>query len=208
MVTHGVQNKALLDTLCHQKFNNKSNTTQGHIYLFSTLLIGHKEHWGKMLISSLPCVPKKWQQSQDWVFILLPGISNCAFQLRVQNVWFCKVLLLITINTKTDAGMKTHKCACFYARGVQRSQKTKSYFTYSAYFVYLPYCTYSAYSAFNSVLLLHRLVTVGWLCASMVTSLSKPYLDLAGKLPAIQHNRVLTISTLKLYNIYNVYNVL
>ncbi len=34
-----------------------------------------------------------------------------AFQLRMDNIWFCKVLLLFTIDTKTDARMNTHKYA-------------------------------------------------------------------------------------------------
>jgi hypothetical protein len=55
----------------------------------------------------------KLQQTSrnDMVFILPPGISDCAFQLRIDNTWFCNVLLLFAIDTKTDAGMRTHKCA-------------------------------------------------------------------------------------------------
>jgi hypothetical protein len=29
----------------------------------------------------------------------------------MDNIWFCKLLLLFTIETKTDAGMKKHACA-------------------------------------------------------------------------------------------------
>jgi hypothetical protein len=36
------------------------------------------------------------------------------FQLRIDNIWFCKLLLLFTIETKTDAGMKKHACAFVY----------------------------------------------------------------------------------------------
>ncbi len=58
-------------------------------------------------------VPKKLQQtnSQDMVFIRPPGISDGAFQLRMDNIWFCKLLLLFKINTMTDTGMQQHECA-------------------------------------------------------------------------------------------------
>ena len=109
-----LQNRALLDTLRLQK----SNTTWGHISLYTTLLIGHIKHSGQMRISSWPMTPKKLQQTnrhcrsqQDWVFIRPPGISEGAFQLRIDNIWFCKLLLLFTIETKTDAWMKKHACA-------------------------------------------------------------------------------------------------
>jgi hypothetical protein len=98
-----------LDTLCLQK----SNTTWGHISLYTTLLIGHVKHTGQMRISCWPTTPKKLQQTnhQDWVFIRPSGISEGAFQLRIDNIWFCKLLLLFPIETKTDAGMKEHACA-------------------------------------------------------------------------------------------------
>jgi hypothetical protein len=34
-----------------------------------------------------------------------------AFQLRMDNIWFCKLLLHFKILTKTDAGMVYHDCA-------------------------------------------------------------------------------------------------
>ncbi len=66
-----------------------------------------------MHISSWPFVPRKSQQSnrQDYVFIRQPGISDCTFQLRMDNLWFCKVLLLFSIDTMTDKGVQTHECA-------------------------------------------------------------------------------------------------
>jgi hypothetical protein len=45
------------------------------------------------------------------VFIRPPGISDGAFQLRMDNIWFCKLLLLFKIHTKTDAVMQYHECA-------------------------------------------------------------------------------------------------
>ena len=105
------QNHALLETLRL----HLSNNTQGHIVLYTTLLIGHTKHKGQMRVSSWPFVPKKLQQTnrQDMVFIRPPGISDGAFQLRMDNIWFCKLLLLFKIHTKTDAGMQYHECAYF-----------------------------------------------------------------------------------------------
>jgi hypothetical protein len=67
LLIYDAQNKALLDTLRLKK----SNTTQGHICPYSTLLIEHTKHRGVMRISSWPFVPKKLQLSnrQDYVFM-------------------------------------------------------------------------------------------------------------------------------------------
>ena len=48
---------------------------------------------------------------QDFVFIRPPGISHGAFELRMDNIWFCKVLLLFQIDSNTDLGWKRHSCA-------------------------------------------------------------------------------------------------
>jgi hypothetical protein len=48
---------------------------------------------------------------QDMVFIRPPGISDGAFQLRIDNIWFCTLLLLFKILLKTDTGMHYHECA-------------------------------------------------------------------------------------------------
>ncbi len=45
------------------------------------------------------------------VFIRPLGISDGAFQLRMDNTWFCKLLLLFKIHTKTDTGIQQHDCA-------------------------------------------------------------------------------------------------
>ena len=105
-----VQNRALLDTL---RIFQSNNNSIGHIVLYSSLLIGHTQHKGHMRISSCPFVPRKLQKSnhQDYVFIRPPGISHGAFQLRIDNIWFCKPLLLFKLYTKTDAGMQYLECA-------------------------------------------------------------------------------------------------
>ena len=38
-------------------------------------------------------------------------ISDGAFQLRMDNIWFCKLLLLFRIHTRTDTGLQFHNCA-------------------------------------------------------------------------------------------------
>ncbi len=45
------------------------------------------------------------------VFIRPPGISEGAFELRMDNIWFCKLLLLFKIRKKTDTGLKELDCA-------------------------------------------------------------------------------------------------
>ncbi len=39
-----------------------------------------------------------------------PGISDGAFQFRMDNIWFCTLLLLFKIPTKTDTGMQYYEC--------------------------------------------------------------------------------------------------
>ena len=53
---------------------------------------------------------------QDYVFFRPPGISAGGFQLRIGNVWFCKVLLLFSMISKTDQGPSDHACAFVSAR--------------------------------------------------------------------------------------------
>ncbi len=48
---------------------------------------------------------------QDYVFIRPSGISHGAFELRMENVWFCEILLLFQVQSKTDIGLKRHSCA-------------------------------------------------------------------------------------------------
>ncbi len=47
------------------------------------------------------------------VFSRPHGISEGVFQLRMDNIWFCKLLLLFKIRTMTDAWMQEHECALF-----------------------------------------------------------------------------------------------
>ena len=106
------QNRALLDTLRIQQ----SNRNTGHIILYSTLLLGHTQHPDYMRMSSWPFVSKQLRKSyrQDNVFLRLPGISEGAFQLRMWNIWFYKLLLLFKIRSKTDAEIRDPDCVYVY----------------------------------------------------------------------------------------------
>jgi hypothetical protein len=112
-----------------------------------------------MHISSWP--PKKLQQTnrqeaQDrgWVFIRPPGISEGKFQrpLRIDYIWFCKVLLLFTIETKTDVGIKSTHVPLFLCwRSTKDTDVVCIYmyiyiYIYIAYFTHNVYCTYYSYS--------------------------------------------------------------
>ena len=104
-----LQNRALLDTL--RKLRSTGGT--GHIVIFNTLAIGHTKHPNEQRISCWPFAGKKLRGSnrQDFVFIRPPGISHGAFELRMDNVWFCKILLFFQVESKTDVGLKRHSCA-------------------------------------------------------------------------------------------------
>ena len=85
----------------------------GHIALFRSLLIGNSNFSGVQRIQSWPFVGKKLGDSnrQDLVFIRPPGIQEGGFELRLDNVWFCRVLLLFKIKAQTDSGLKEFECA-------------------------------------------------------------------------------------------------
>ena len=104
-----LQNRALLDTL--RKLRSTGGT--GHIAIFNTLAIGHKKHPNEQRIFCWPFAGKKLRSSnpQVFVFIRQPGISHGAFELRMDNVWFCKILLLFQVESETDVGQKRHSCA-------------------------------------------------------------------------------------------------
>jgi hypothetical protein len=104
-----IQNRALLNTL----WILHSTGGSGHITVFNTLAISHTKHPTEHRISSWLFAVKKWRGSnrQDFVFIHPPGISHGDFELRMDNVWFFKVLLLFQMEKKTFTGWKRHSCA-------------------------------------------------------------------------------------------------
>ena len=105
----GFQVRALLETLqC-----SPAAQGNGHIHLFKSLLLGHKKYSGVQRISSLPFANKRLKGSnrQDLVFIRPPGIPRGSFELRMDSLWFCRVLLLFSIEAQTDTGIKKFNCA-------------------------------------------------------------------------------------------------
>jgi len=103
------QVRGLLDTL--QLLQSAKG--EGHLRLFSTLLIGHKIYAGEQRVACWPFKGKTLQKSnrQDLVFVRPPGIDKGGFQLRIDNIWFCRVLLLFSFDSLNDQGIKRHDCA-------------------------------------------------------------------------------------------------
>lgn len=94
----------------------RSNARDGHLQLYSTLIIGHKEKEGVQRVNSIPFAKNKKQSKsghrQDLVFIRPPGTAkNSGYKVSMESVWFCKVLLLFSFETRTDTGIKKHECA-------------------------------------------------------------------------------------------------
>jgi hypothetical protein len=104
-----IQNIALLNTL----WILHSTGGSGHITVFNTLAISHTKHPLEQRISCWPFTCKKLKGSnhQDFVFIRQPSISHGVFELWMDNLWFCKVLLLFQMESKMDMGWKRHSCA-------------------------------------------------------------------------------------------------
>ncbi len=95
----------------------KSAGREGHIALISALVIGNTEKTGVQRVYSHPFVKRedsnirKAPHRQDLVFVRLPGAADGGFRLSIDNVWFCKVLLLFSFESRTDSGTKDHECA-------------------------------------------------------------------------------------------------
>ncbi len=94
---------------------SKSCRREGHLLLHSGLVIGHKEKDGVQRVLSHPFAQKlernKSPSRQDLVFVRPPDLAASGVQLTMESVWFCKVLLLFTFHSRTDSGIKEHKCA-------------------------------------------------------------------------------------------------
>jgi hypothetical protein len=79
------------------------------------------------------------------VMVRPPGIDKGAFQLRIDNVWFCKVLFLFSFVSQNDLARKRHDCAFVSVLEEYKGRRRPgsiylhifylhAYFTYSAYF--------------------------------------------------------------------------
>ena len=102
----------LLDTL-KERNSHKGN---GHFRIYGTLTIGHALHPGVQRVQSWPFKDMHYHGSnrQDFVFIRPPGIEEGGFTLRPDNVWYCKVLLLFSIQAQTDQNGSTEEFQCAF----------------------------------------------------------------------------------------------
>jgi hypothetical protein len=91
--------------------SRKSNKRIGHFQLHSALVIGHKELPGYQRVMCHPFTGKRFRggNRQDLVFVRPPGVRD--FRLTIDAVWFCRILLLFSFETETEAGIKRHECA-------------------------------------------------------------------------------------------------
>ena len=78
--------------------------TSGHFRLFGTLKIGHALHPGVQRVQSWPFKNLTYHGSnrQDFVFFRPPGIEEGGFKLHPDIVWYGKVLLLFSVQARTD----------------------------------------------------------------------------------------------------------
>jgi hypothetical protein len=90
---------------------------KGHLHLFSALVIGHTEKEGVQRVYSQPFGKEKKRPGQkaghrqDLVFVRPPGTVMGGFRLSMKDVWFCKVLLLFSFESRSDSGTVKHECA-------------------------------------------------------------------------------------------------
>jgi len=88
----------------------------GHFRVFGTVAIGHELHQGCQRVQCWPFKDMLYYGSnrQDFVFIRPPGIEEGGFRLSPDNVWYCKVLLLFTIQAQTDMDGSTAEFECAF----------------------------------------------------------------------------------------------
>jgi hypothetical protein len=99
----------------HTVLLSQSTRREGHLHLYSGLVIGHKEKDGVQRVMSHPFAHKLGAthspNRQDLVFVRPPDQPASGARLSMESVWFCKVLLIFTFQSRTDSGIKEHKCA-------------------------------------------------------------------------------------------------
>ncbi len=68
-----------------------------------------------------------------------PGISDGAFQLRMDSIRFCKVLFLFKINAQTDAWMQQHECAFVSVLEEYKGARKSGHFICIMHILHIPY---------------------------------------------------------------------
>ena len=90
-----------------------SEQGEGHILLYGTLEIGHKEYPGYQRLQCWPFAEQKYYgfNREDCVFIRPPGVES--FSLAPDNVWYGRLKLLFKIHVVMDgqADPVEHECA-------------------------------------------------------------------------------------------------
>lgn len=136
------QVRALLDTL--QLLPSAKNG--GHLRMYSTLLIGHKKYPGEQRVCCWPFKGRQLQKSnrQDMVMVRPPGIDKGGFQLRIDNVWFCKVLFLFSFVSQNDQKRQQHDCAFVSVLEEYKGRRRPGCMYLHTFYLYA-YFTYPAY---------------------------------------------------------------
>ena len=109
---HIFQDWALLDTLKLLQ----SAKHGGHLRMYSTLLIGHKNIQGSSVSAAGPSRAGSFKslsvsRRQNMVMVRPTFIDKGGFQLRIDNVWFWRVLFLFSLVSQNDQPRKQHDCA-------------------------------------------------------------------------------------------------
>ena len=140
------QVRVLLDTL--QLLPSAKHA--GHLRMYSTLLIGHKKYAGEQRVCCWPFKGRQLQKSnsQDMVMVRPPGINKGGFQLRINNVWFCKVFFLFSFVSQNDLARKQHDCAFVSVLEEYKGTRRQGIIYLHIFYLYA-YFTYSAHLFFR-----------------------------------------------------------
>jgi len=114
--------------------------------MYSTLLIGHKKYPGEQRVCCWPFKDRQLQKSnrQDMVMVRPPGIDKGGFQLRIGNVWFCKVLFLFSFVSQNDQKRQQHDCAFVSVLEEYKGRRRPGCMYLHTFYLYA-YFTYPAY---------------------------------------------------------------
>jgi hypothetical protein len=112
----------------------------------------YKTSWSYSRI--LPFVPKQMHRAnlKDMVFIRPPGISDGVFQLRIDNIWSCNLMLLFKINAMKDDGIKQLDCAYFPVLEEYKSPLKSGHLLHILHILHMSHHLMCCSSQFGSIL--------------------------------------------------------
>ena len=90
---------------------------------------------------------------QDMVFVRPPGIESGGFELRPDNVWYCKLLLLFSVESKLDSSIRRFDCAFISLLEEYNGSKTPGVLIY-----YVEYAKYAIFVQYDEYVLFVRFV--------------------------------------------------